>query len=408
MTAEELEEERQDAAVRHIQRAYRVRRARQLLRHLIRANYVKIKDPEFELGLVYKNKTTGEIRTEKPKFLGEEDLPDPRDFKAPFGYDPGDLQDFGCAMIVTVSEFKDPKITNLEPSMGAEHVRFENLLTHDFICRYKEENMVSLLNPTLAEFIDGVERLRRMSRPNGFIFLYLCTHVATISGIPEGSICFKDAMWKNKETAARSTLSLTRFCSLLNGIPCTRKTVALSIAHPSNTHSRFSSMILYPPRDFYSIVADRCKCAVLGACNIGTPVRGQLMHTPPLPVKERENEILIALKKSTSATAKKVVGANEEEDPESSDASSSEDDTTKNIVRPSGRVRYRRYRHHEYCPAVVLEHLEELKKIRQLRRERDAVVIKEPHPAWQRNPEHEFIVVTPHPREVTSLHTLIF
>ena len=61
LTAEELEEERQDAAVRIIQRAYRGKRALQLLKQLVRANYVKIRDPEFENSFLYKNKTTGEL-----------------------------------------------------------------------------------------------------------------------------------------------------------------------------------------------------------------------------------------------------------------------------------------------------------------------------------------------------------
>lgn len=62
LTAEELEEERQDDAVRLIQNAYRAKRARIFLRALIRANYVKIRNPDYEGEYLYKNKTTGEIR----------------------------------------------------------------------------------------------------------------------------------------------------------------------------------------------------------------------------------------------------------------------------------------------------------------------------------------------------------
>jgi hypothetical protein len=35
----------------------------------------------------YKNKRTGQVYFSKPKFLGEEDLPDPRQYWAPPGYE---------------------------------------------------------------------------------------------------------------------------------------------------------------------------------------------------------------------------------------------------------------------------------------------------------------------------------
>lgn len=63
LTAEELQEEQEDAAIRIIQRAYRGKRAIQLLKQLIRANYVKIRDPDFENGFLYKNKATGNIHS---------------------------------------------------------------------------------------------------------------------------------------------------------------------------------------------------------------------------------------------------------------------------------------------------------------------------------------------------------
>ena len=45
-TADELEEEAQDTAVRKIQSIYRARRARNLMKQLIKANYVKEYDEE--------------------------------------------------------------------------------------------------------------------------------------------------------------------------------------------------------------------------------------------------------------------------------------------------------------------------------------------------------------------------
>lgn len=343
------------------------------------------------------------MRSDKPAFLGEEDLPDPREFKAPFGYDPGSVEDFGCALIATIADYKDPKITNLSPGFIGEHHRFESLLTHDFKCRIMEESVVSLLNPTASEFVDGLERLRRMGRPTGFTFIYICSHVATVGG-SGAYVCCRDTDWRNADSVKRTAVSLARLCTLINALPGARKAIALSIAHPSNPPKRFSSGLkLYPPKGFYCDLADKCGCAVLGSCNIGSTVRQHLMHTYPLPPKERESAVLRALRKSQK-TAVRAGKGHAQEDPGSSSGEEESDEYEVEedcrTVGPTGPIKYRRYRHHDMCPAVVLRQLELLKRRKEDRTKRDSVVIREPHPAWQRHEEHGFVVVTPHPREV--------
>ena len=64
-TAEELEEERQDEAVRLLQGLYRARKARRTLREMVRANFVKEYNPETEY-FQYRNKRTGEVTDHKP------------------------------------------------------------------------------------------------------------------------------------------------------------------------------------------------------------------------------------------------------------------------------------------------------------------------------------------------------
>lgn len=356
--------------------------------------------------LFFLSLATGEVHADKPSFLGEEDLPDPREFKAPYGYDPGPVEEFGCAMLVTVTDYKDPKISSLEAGFKTEHARLENLLTHDFKCRFMDENVISLLNPTAKDFTDGMERLRRMARSTGFIFIYICSHAATVSGKPAGYLCFTDTAWKNADTAKQTALPFTRLCSLVNAIPGSRKTIALSIAHPTTASKRFaSSLKLYPPKNFYGDLADICKCAVLGSCNIGTNIREQLMHTSPLPVKEKESAVMRALKRrqrksvDDAKTGDGEVSSHSGEDSSSSDDDQSEEDLRR-IVRASGPIRYRKYKNHEYCPEVVQDHLQLLKKRKKERMVRDGVAIAEPRPAWQRSVEHDFIVVTPSLKEV--------
>ena len=344
---------------------------------------------------------------DKPIFLGDDDLPDPRVFVAPYGYDPGPIPQLGSAMIATVTQFKDPKLADLEEGLCAEHARLERLLTHDFKCRISEDSMVSVLNPTVSEFCDGLERLRRMSLPTGYIFIYICTRVATIKGKDTGFMCFKDTNWKNADLARESTVPVSKLTSLINALPGSNKVIALSIAHPHPPPKRFSSSLKpYPPRNFYSDLADRCKCAVLGSCNIGETIRQQLIHTSPLPVKEKENAVLRAIrlskrrKKLSQETENATDAAEDSNGSEDSESDDTETEESRRTVGLRGKIRYRRYRRHEMCPAVVLDHLDKLDQIKRKRTERDAMEIREPHTAWQRNEEKGYIIVTPHPREV--------
>ncbi|KAJ1450387.1 hypothetical protein M885DRAFT_500093 [Pelagophyceae sp. CCMP2097] len=83
---DELHEEAQDSAVRFLQKAFRSKRARRLVKELIISNYVKEYDADKEC-FVYKNKRTGARQSNKPIALGADDLPDPVATFAPQGYE---------------------------------------------------------------------------------------------------------------------------------------------------------------------------------------------------------------------------------------------------------------------------------------------------------------------------------
>ena len=430
LSAEELEEERQDIAVRRIQNAYRSRRGRMMLRAMIRANYVKIRNLDFGGEFLYKNKMTGEIREDKPKFLGDEDLPDPRDFKAPYGYTPDDVYDTGCALIVTVSEFEDNRITPLHGNAIAEHRRLEELLTHDFKCRFKDEEIISLVNPTMSYFMDSCIRLGRICKPGGFLFVYICTHVATIGGNPDGYFLFKDSNWKKGELARSSSVNTKLFCDTINTFSCNRKAMVLSVAHKTESKARFPIGKIYPPKHLYSIIADVCKCPVLGACNIGTNVADQLMHIPP-PEKKKDKGLLPRIGSASSRlntsgsngssnprlagktsdmkfSKKKFLTSDKTEDGNANEAmSSSSDDEDEykeetNNNRLRRKIKYKKYISHKLCPAVVLQHCDELqniKKARQLRNEESRAI--EPSPSWTLDPEKGFQITAPTAAEVS-------
>ena len=83
------EENKRDVAARIIQRKVRVRIARKNLIDLFKQSYVKVYD-EVSDQYVYKNKFTLEISYDKPRLLGNDDLPSPRKLEAPADYNPGE------------------------------------------------------------------------------------------------------------------------------------------------------------------------------------------------------------------------------------------------------------------------------------------------------------------------------
>ena len=100
------QEDREDEAVRVMQRKARIFIARLRLIKLTRSNYIKKYDRVNDY-FYYKNKTNGEILQDKPICLGMDDLEDPRQFEAPEDYDAQDDEGApaGYAIVIINSEF---------------------------------------------------------------------------------------------------------------------------------------------------------------------------------------------------------------------------------------------------------------------------------------------------------------
>mmetsp|Transcript_16244 Transcript_16244/g.24468 ORF Transcript_16244/g.24468 Transcript_16244/m.24468 type:complete len:885 (+) Transcript_16244:140-2794(+) len=283
LSEEELEEERQDAAARYIQNAFRAKMARDLLKDMIRQNFVKLKDRNTSV-YYYKNKTTGETSVKKPKILGAGDLPTPRDFQCPEDYDPGFSDADGYALLITCSKFSNERMTDLSQQTEGDHNVFEYLLSHDFICKFRGENVISLKNPTVKAFRDALDRMRRMIKKRSYLFIYICTHIVELKvGKTKDNcyVCFKDTVWRSAKQAAATSLSLSEFAHLIHLLGCDRKVIAVNAAHQKPIpKSMFKSRYLYPTEDSLVRLADLAKACVIGSCNVGTTIADMNSHQP--------------------------------------------------------------------------------------------------------------------------------
>lgn len=275
-------------AASKIQNAYRGRRNYRILRKKLKDNIVKLPDKD-KGGFVYRNKRTGVVSTVKPLWLGKDDIEAAKQYVAPIGYDPGTCDDDGYALVITVNSFLSDKLTGIGHGTDSDHEAIEKLLSHNFICKLKADNIIELKDPSCDVFVSAMERLRKMCTKTSFLFVYISTHIVTIKGGDYRGIgrkrentyfCMRDTDWSSTPEAKASAVSMTKFIKLLQSIACERKTVALHYAHsPAPPISTFKTRILYPPSDFLIRLAKLGKCVVIGSCNIGTPVSVLVKHT---------------------------------------------------------------------------------------------------------------------------------
>ena len=62
-----------------------------------------------------------------------------------------------------------------------DHNLIESLLTHNFLCRLRPENVECLKNPTVAEFRTALKALKKRVQQDGFLVVYLSTHIIRIA-----------------------------------------------------------------------------------------------------------------------------------------------------------------------------------------------------------------------------------
>lgn len=288
------EENERDLAARRIQRNFRSYNARSYLRTLIRSNYVKLVDRETGL-YIYKNKMTGETTFRKPLCLGAFDLDLPHTPKAPEDYEVGYMEGMpeGWFLGVICKSFprSGGRLADMNRKIDAEKEALMELVPHDFICRFRPENVTFIEDPRASELLDSIERLSRVCTKKGFFVLYLCTHVLTVvKGEPKTNpketayFATKETVWGKPEEIASSSMSLTALCKQVQKLPCKRKTVILNYAHmqPPKKSVFASVRSVYPPSDVLSRLADTADCAVIASCVTGATMSETLSHMPSL------------------------------------------------------------------------------------------------------------------------------
>ena len=283
-------------SVQVIQCAVRLFLARQTVKRIIGRRFIKVYDTVTR-EYVYKDKQTQRIQTSKPSLLGSIDLPSPRLLAAPDHYDPlYDSRDSDChAVVITVNSFiyKDV-IPDLPMETIAEHQKLKDVISHDFICKVAPEKVISLLNPKCNEFEAAFLHLRKVCRINDSLLIYICTHVGTRHNVDRNKdenshFLMHDTNWRSGKEMAKSSISISAMCELLNKISCKSKTILLNCVHQGRQPSQlFGVRELYPPSDFFSLLSDGAKCLVIGNCMIGASISDMInrTHTPSMPLSQ--------------------------------------------------------------------------------------------------------------------------
>ena len=62
------------------------------------------------------------------------------------------IEEDAFALLVTVTQFNNDRIPEMPVQLVKDHNILDSLLPHGFICKFKEEKYISLLNPTCSEF----------------------------------------------------------------------------------------------------------------------------------------------------------------------------------------------------------------------------------------------------------------
>ena len=281
---------KENAAAIKIQCMIRKRQAQQKVKLLIQRRYLKLYDVETN-EYVYKDKFTRFVFDRKPFIFPEhEDLPTPRPLEAPLEYDPDydDLDRDGFAVVVTVNSFvNSDRIPDLPADTTREHDRLLDVLSHDYLCKFAPNRVIGLLNPTLADFKDSFETARKQCRRQDFLLVYICTHIGmafkgeTNNKKETGYILLHDSEWTQPSEIAATSVSLTSFAAILNGILCTEKTILLNCAHTEKPPYRFfATKELYPPSNCFTRIADEAHCTVIGNCAINEVVTDVICHVP--------------------------------------------------------------------------------------------------------------------------------
>lgn len=193
----------------------------------------------------------------------------------------------GHLLIVTCNQFPIGKWSEVNEATSKDHDQIEYLLTHEFIGKINLENVHSLKNPSTNEFRETLSLLKKRCKGSSYLVIYFATHIVkVIKGEKENPkeqtyFAFNNSVWGKQNEIAESCISLSTFCTMLNKISCSHKTIIMNYAHqPAPRTVLFpSSKVIYPPSDFISKLSEKAKCVVIGCCSVGTKAKEYLLHS---------------------------------------------------------------------------------------------------------------------------------
>lgn len=232
-----------------LQCAWRCYLARRAAQDAYRARYRKQYDTQARQH-VYQHKQTLDVDEELPDYFSNVQIPDPMVHVAPPDYDPGPISTGqGYALLISNSLFPLGKWAPSHVELDADYDVLKSVLTHEHIGRIRTENCFSLKNPTTMDVKDILSRLHRIIRCDGFLFIYLATHVIHLVGAKDPGngtettyLAFRNSIWGKTKEIAESCIGILEFTAALNRIKCKHKTIALNYAHaPPPRRAMFAS-----------------------------------------------------------------------------------------------------------------------------------------------------------------------
>lgn len=315
-----------------IQCAYRCYLSRLEAQDRFRAQYRKIFDEDVD-NYMYQNKKDLTTVPHLPIFFyNSGGFPTPPELHASVNYNPGnEATGKGYAILITNVQYTLGEWSPVPPELEFDHDQIYNMLTHEYIGRMRPENVISLKNPTCNEVIDCLKQARRLCKTNGFVFLYLATHIVTVINKEKKEfkdetayLAFRDTSWGKAMEIIESSIALKDFCRLVNNIKSKKKTICINYALAPHVPSiTYSAKSIYPPPNFHQRLADMCNCPVIGSCAIGENITDYMKYHSPIEWEEEDNkrkeelaklqkpvEVHFSITKQETVASKKVVPYN--------------------------------------------------------------------------------------------------
>lgn len=163
MSLEEQEYEKQDAAARPLQAAVRRWQGRRYAKEYGKQCFIKEWDAEKkQFWYVDTRRSPPAKQWSKPRWLGDDDLPEATRYRAPAHYPPRKQTQRQFALVSHTAEFDDDKVHSLPSPLGVrlEHEELKERMQNPYTANFAAKDTTFLWEPTKAIFLKSLESLR--------------------------------------------------------------------------------------------------------------------------------------------------------------------------------------------------------------------------------------------------------